>query len=165
MQKYFVAAISLAVLVLLITLAVRTWRARSNQQSASLGAVPHTLAGTQIFATDGGYVATTYANDPLNRLMAFGLGARGNAKLSVATDGLLIERKGEQDIAIGKASIREVFLSQGTIDRVVERDGLITLAWMLSDTELHTSLRIVDAQIRNNFVGHLTELVGKELTR
>lgn len=165
MQKYFVAVISLAVLVLLIGLAVRTWRKRANQHEAQLGAVTRNLSGSEIFSTDGSYVATTFANDPLNRVMAHGLGARGNAKLVVATDGLLIERTGEQNLAITKASILSVGLLQGTIDRVVENDGLVAVNWKLGDTELQTSLRIVDASIRKNFLGHLTELVGKEISR
>jgi hypothetical protein len=165
MQKYFVALISIAVLATLVSLAVRAWRRRAAQHEVQLGEVARNLSGLEIFSTDGSYVATTFANDPLNRVMAHGLGARGSANLVVTTDGLLLERAGEQNLAIPKTSILSVGLLHGTIDRVVEPDGLVAITWNLGGTELQTSLRIVDAGIRKNFIGHLTELTGKELTR
>jgi hypothetical protein len=59
---------------------------------------------------------------------------------------LVISRTGEDSIAIPSHDIKEIFRGRATIDRGVERAGLIQILWQLGGTHLITSLRITSNQ-------------------
>lgn len=142
--KYPVMAVLVtALIVFLVIVAFRAWRTRASAQenifSAPAEWLEHPSGGRQWTAIQ--YVATTVAGDPLNRVTAHGLGARGNGKITISSDGVLIERNGERAIGIPSAQLSTVEKATVTIDRSVETDGLIQLNWNQDGFGLSTFLR------------------------
>jgi len=161
MQKYVVSALLLVAFVSLLALVVRVWAAKRNEQEKLFAepALPLADTGRKF---DGFYVATTLSGQPLSRVSAFGLAHRGRASVSIGTAGVSIERQGERSFSIAKSAISAVSLVQGTIDRVVESEGLIAIIWHLGQSEVETSIRIVDRAARAEFYSELQGLVSKE---
>lgn len=87
------------------------------------------------------YVATTRAGDPYDRIFAHGLGFRGRTQLAIDADGvqLLADRR---EVRIPAASIRAVERATWTIDRVVERGGILVIAHTLG-AEVDTYIRVI----------------------
>jgi hypothetical protein len=96
------------------------------------------------------YLATTFRDNPLERVWAHRLGGRGNADVSVGT-AIDIVRVGEPGIKILPESLIELSAASATIDRGVERGGITNLHWKLGETEVITSLRFVDPNTRAEF--------------
>jgi len=142
-------ALTAAVLVL-IGLGIwgmrRGWRARAARQ-ADLPALPpvpeHPGPGGGV---PGLYVATTTADDLLDRIVVHGLGHRGRATLRVAPSGVLITRVGEPSIWIPVAALRAVRLGSGQAQKAFEAGGLILVRWALGPRELETGFRGDDPQ-------------------
>jgi hypothetical protein len=109
-------------------------------------------------------VATSVRGEPLNRVTAHGLGARGFGKITVSNDGVLIERTGERAIGIPFAQLDGVSRSSAAIDRAVEKDGLIQLDWHQNDFALSTYLRATSNDTRKNLYDYLSELLGSKET-
>lgn len=105
------------------------------------------------------YVATVYAKRPLDRIWAYGLGSRGRATIYLNPDGISIERRGERDLHLPKSSLRGITKERATIDKGVERDGLIAIHWQLGNEDLVTHLRVVSEQQR--FVSELQKMTGE----
>ncbi|PRY70379.1 hypothetical protein B0I08_101514 [Glaciihabitans tibetensis] len=119
-------------LLLLLALMLFGWRARKRRQ-AGLGQpapVPEDLGAIR-GTFDGLYVATTLAGDPLNRVAVRGLGFRARARLTVAETGVVLALRGEPEVFIPAAALREVTRATWTIDRVVEPGGLVLVGWTL----------------------------------
>ena len=163
MQKYIVSALLLVAFASLVALAVRVWINRRNSQELVFEEPSAPFDSPVSELATGFYVATTLAGEPLNRISAFGLGHRGKADFSISKAGLSIVRQGERSFAIGSESISSISLQQGTIDRVVESEGLISITWTLGNSSVETSLRIVDKAQRASFYQALENLVSKEV--
>jgi hypothetical protein len=140
--------IGLGILVLLaalIWLMARSWRARGRRQSdIGLPEIAPESLGPARVETDGFYVATSRAGDPLDRIVVGGLGFRGRAVVSVHPEGVRLEIAGEPAKLIRASSVRDVGRATWTIDRVVEEGGLVLVAWTLGETDVDTYLRILD---------------------
>lgn len=163
MAKSTMALISVVIVVGFAGLAVRSWLRRKSQQSASFSRPLEALEffGEQLCEANGFYVATTYAQNLLERIAAYGLGARGHAKVFVFTEGILIVRTGEVPLAIDKASIIRVGTNQVVIDRAVEPGGLISIEWQHEQSQLATHLRIVDEKQRRAILNSLMSITGE----
>jgi hypothetical protein len=107
---------------------------------------------------NGLYVATVFADKPLDRVWAYGLGGRGKAQVGTNAKQLVVARTGEVSIAIPFDDLIKVFRGGATIDRGVERGGLIQVLWRLGGTELITSFRVISRQEASYTM--LKELVG-----
>jgi len=142
-QRDIVAILSLILFLALVALAISAIRRRSAKQS-SLGSLSplDSLKGAKVTTADAKYVSTVFSERPLERIVALGLMHRGNATLSVFTDGLQIERDGETSFAIDARDIVKVERASASIDRGVERAGLLAISWMLAETAVTTNLRI-----------------------
>jgi hypothetical protein len=129
-------AIVLVVLVLLLVLMVLGWRARQRRQaSIATPDAPPASMGAVHGQFEGLYVASTVANEPLNRIAVRGLGFRSRAEITVADAGIVLALRGEAEAFIPVASLREVTRATWTIDRVVEAGGLVLVAWTLGSGE------------------------------
>jgi hypothetical protein len=129
-----------AFLLLLLALMFIGWRARQRRQAglAQPESVPEDIGDIHgVF--ESFYVATTVAGDQLNRIAVRGLGYRSRARLTVADAGVVLAIRGEHEVFIPKAAIREVSRATWTIDRVVEEGGLIRVAWNLGPAEASTA--------------------------
>lgn len=165
MTKYIVAFVLVALFVLLVGLAMRAWSSRRTAQEALFSAPLTELANFKpAESAKGFYVATTVAGEPLNRVAAHGLGARGRVEVFVSDQGVLLERLGERDLAIKSEDVLNVTLVDGAIDRIVESGGLLAILWQSGSQKLETTLRIVDEHSRSEILKHLRLLTteGKQ---
>ncbi len=139
-------AVVIGVLLLLLTLMVLGWRRRQRGQSDLPRplAVPHD-AGDETLRLDALYVASTRADDPLDRIAVAGLGYRARATVVVRERGIQLALAGEPDAYIPAEHVRFVTRATWTVDRVVETDGLVVISWLLGDTPIDTYLRMSDA--------------------
>jgi hypothetical protein len=164
MDRPALMAIVLAFLALLLLLMYLGWRARQRRQ-ASVPApreVPAEL-GKTLFATSLFYVATTVAGEPLNRIAVQGLGFRARASVIVATNGIVLEIPAQRAIFIPVAEIRGVDRATWTIDRVVEQDGLVLLAWLLVTPAVDgrdSEVTSVDTYLRLDSPSAAADLIG-----
>lgn len=126
----------------IIVLAVIGWTTRRRRQRniPAPEAMPADI-GTVRGEFEGFYVSTTPDGQPLERIAVRGLGFRARATIAVADAGVVLALPGN-NIFIPAASIHEVTRANYTIDRVVEPNGLVLLAWALGDTKLDSYLRV-----------------------
>jgi hypothetical protein len=131
----------IVLLLALLALMLLSWRNRKRRQSSL--AIPETVPqniGAVHGVYDGLYVATTIAGDRLNRVAVRGLGFRSQATLTVADRGIALALRGAHDVFIPVQNIREITRATWTIDRVVERDGLVQISWNLGPDGASTAL-------------------------
>ena len=157
MQKYYVAIILGILFLAFVLAAVRAWKARANKQEADFSQPPMALAnaGEQLLKVRAYYVATTFADNHLERIRAYGLGIRGLAHAMVFEGGLQLIRKGERPLAINKTAIDAISTTQVTIDRVTEAKGILTIDWNQDSTKFSTHLRVVDLDDRAKLISAL----------
>ena len=167
MAKQIMAIISLSVFAALAFVAYKSWSRRSKAQTLEFGEPQEALEffGELLAQARCLYVATTYAANHLERISAYGLGARGNANVLVFTEGLLIVRTGERPLAIDRSQIHAVEFTQVAIDKAVEPDGLLSLSWNQDGTELATQLRIVDSRERADVSGAIADIISSNIKR
>lgn len=167
MAKQIMAIISLSIFALLVGLALRAWRKRSSEQAAEFSAPLEALEffGELLAQAKALYVATTRGTNHLERINAYGLGARGLAQVLVFSEGLLVVRKGERPLAIDRAQLTNVEFTQVAIDKAVEPDGLVSVSWLHDGKSLATQLRIVDASDRRLVSGALKQIIESNTKR
>ncbi|MEO6532167.1 MAG: hypothetical protein ABIO06_01185 [Pseudolysinimonas sp.] len=119
--------IPLAVVGLLM---IRGWRALRRRQDNIVGLAPvPSAAGAPILTEDLLYVATTRAEQPLQRIAAHGLGFRARAVLAVSTAGIRLDLAGGKPGFIPAAALHGVGRATWTIDRAISNDGLVFVRW------------------------------------
>jgi hypothetical protein len=106
------------------------------------------------------YVATTFSDRPLDRVIAHGLAHRGHAHLEVTGAGVKISRTGELSFLIPKADLLDVTTGTAVIDRVVENEGLVVIKWVLGAVLLETHFRFVNSELRAQTLQSLRPLVS-----
>jgi hypothetical protein len=164
MQKYYVAIILAILFFFFVLTAIRAWRARAAKQEADFTQPPMALsnAGKQLAKVRAFYVATTYADNHLERVRAYGLGIRGLTHAIVFDGGLQLIRKGERPLAIEKSAIESLATNQVTIDRVTEAKGILTIDWAHESTKFSTHLRVVDQGDRAALISALETICNRE---
>lgn len=158
METYQVGLISLALFALFGIIAFITWRRRITLQALSLEipvGIEGSFSGSNCF-----YVATTFSERPLERVIAHGLAHRGHARLAVTEFGVEVSRVGEFSFLIPKAALVDVSLGSAVIDRAVEKEGLVVIKWKLGAVELQTYFRFVSSELRLEALEALGPLVG-----
>lgn len=160
------AVLVTALVLFLVIAAFRAWRSRANAQEAQFSApaewLEHPSGGRQWTGIQ--YVATSLLDHPLERVAAHGLGARGNGKITVSRDGVLIERNGERAIGIPFDQLKGVQRTSAAIDRGVEKDGLIQLDWEQDGFGLSTYLRATSNETRKQLFEELTLILDTKET-
>ncbi len=146
-----------AVLLGVIAWAGVTWRKRSKAQDLEIATPEYTEFSN--VGTNGYYIATTYAGQPLHRVSAHGLGFAGKAFLDVSEQGVRVHRIGERSFRIDSSSLLDLARTSGVIDKVVEKDGLLSLRWKLGATELETHLRFANSQSRDEIALRVSKLI------
>jgi hypothetical protein len=152
-----------ALMVVALGLAWWGWRNRQRRyapfQEALTFGVP---TGESRYASEALYVATTEADKPLERVAAGPLTYRSKVRVSVHTDGVGIAFPGKKNVLIAPDSGLSVGRATWTIDRVVERDGLVMMRWDLGGTGVDSYFRFVDGNA-TAFIDSVTELAkGKK---
>ena len=132
--------------MLLLALTYLGWRARKRRQAnvPQPASVPQEI-GEVLGSFEAFYVSTTVADEPLNRIAVRGLGFRARATITVAEQGLVFALAGVDDIFIPRADLRSVTRATVTIDRVVEKGGLVLVAWTIVATgSIHPTISSTD---------------------
>jgi len=153
--------IGTALILMVFVIAWRVYRSvqrRKLEQQKNLTAPKSSQGGVDY--GDVFYASTVLSESPLTRIWAYGLGGRGKAKLFLSESGISLERVGEPSLLIPKSDLRQVTRSSATIDKGVERGGLLSLVWKLGDTELITNLRVVSPQRRNEIEEAIEKVTG-----
>ncbi|CAB4627045.1 MAG: hypothetical protein F2648_00405 [Actinobacteria bacterium] len=158
METYQVGLIGLAFFMVLALLAFSSWRRRISKQQLTLPKPIWVSGSTNGFKCL--YVATTFADRPLERVVGHGLAHRGEAYLLITASGLEVTRTGEVSFLIPKKDLIEVGAVSAVIDRAVEKDGLVSIKWKLGSQELESHFRFVDANLRSRSLSELSSLVG-----
>lgn len=156
-EKLIPALVVLALLVIALMLMGLGWRNRRKRQAA-LDVVPVAPAeiGEELARVKVLYVATTLAEQPLERVVVGGLGFRAKAELRIVRGGVVLDLAGKNAPAfIGVDEIRGVGLATWTIDKGVDQDGLVFVRWDLGGTAVDSYLRSEDP---DGLLALLTEL-------
>ncbi|WP_022880819.1 PH-like domain-containing protein [Gryllotalpicola ginsengisoli] len=142
MPEWASTLIVLAVLLLVFLGMWAGWR-RRVRRDAGLAPVHEVPAGLGEPRAEASvlYVATTAHDAPLERLAIRGLGFRAQGRIAVFGAGALIELDGSEPVWVGAAEVVGARPAQLAIDKAVEKDGLLCLAWRLSG-------RVVDSYFR-----------------
>jgi hypothetical protein len=132
-------------LLIIGLLMVVGWRALRRRQTDVIGlsSVPAD-AGAPVLSEDLLYVATTRADEPLQRIAVKGLGFRARAGLTVSRAGIRLDLAGAEPGFIPSAALRGVGRATWTIDRAVSNDGLVFIRWSDGGTALDSYLRSAD---------------------
>ncbi|MFS0715092.1 hypothetical protein ABC195_14555 [Microbacterium sp. 2P01SA-2] len=130
--------VMVAVALLLLALGVWAWRRRTRRDSGLTVPVGELPAGAvQTAAISGLYVATTRHDEPLERLAIRGLGFRSRVDVIVAAGdaggGVALDLTGQPRLFIPAERIVSVDQATVAIDRVVEKQGLTRLSWLIDD--------------------------------
>ena len=153
--------IAIALILFVLTTAWRVYLSVQRKKLAQQKSLPAPLqsAGGVDFG-DVFYASTVFASSPLTRVWAHGLGGRGKAKLYLSQQGISLERVGEPSILIPNDDLHKMTRASATIDKGVEKDGLLALVWELGGQKLITNLRIVDPGRRSAIETEITNLTG-----
>jgi hypothetical protein len=137
----------------------RGWRAREARQGDLPAPPPPPVDLPPGGGVAGLYVATTTADDLLDRIVAHGLGHRGRATLLVHPTGVRIDRVGEPVVWIPAEDLRAVRLGTGQAQKAFEAGGVILVRWRLGPRELETGFRADDPQQHLDTASALSALV------
>lgn len=167
MDKNVLMAIVIALMVVLLALMVLGWRNRRRRQ-AFLPA-PRRLEAPLVnprFTSDVFYVATTAAGEPLERIAVGGLGFRARASIATSDEGVALTIPGQAPVWIPAGEIAGIDRATWTIDRVVEPDGLVLIAWSLiasagESTRVDSYLRFDAPALAGDFIAAVTELIDQ----
>ena len=146
--------IPLAVVGVLMVLG---WRALRRRQGdvAGLAPVPSD-PGAALLTEDLLYVATTRAEQPLQRIAVKGLGFRARAVLTVSTAGIRLDLAGGEPGFLPAASLQGVGRATWAIDRAVSNDGLVFVRWQDGSAPVGPSL---DSYVRSADPAALVEAI------
>ena len=97
------------------------------------------------FAVDlevpGRYLGTSPAADWMQRVVANGMGAPGNATAAIGRRGVLMSRVGESDLFIDADQVTDVVIGRGVAGQVAEKDGVVLWNWHAGQTALQSGFR------------------------
>ncbi|UYN84210.1 MAG: hypothetical protein KIT89_03100 [Microcella sp.] len=161
MDRVWPTLVIIAVLGAVIALMAMGWRARRRRQSAVSRpqAVPDAL-GPAALSIDGYYVATTPSGEPLERIAVHGLGFRSRTTVSVHDEGLVIALRGAATVHVPTRDLRGVGQATWAIDRVVEKDGLVVVMWMLGSMLVDSYFRVTDRAEATALIAAVADLVS-----
>ena len=161
MDKLVPTLVAIAVAALILSLLIFAWRRRAKRD-AGLGATYEVPADAALAAHEAEtlYVATTVHDKPLERLVLPDLGFRGRATVSVAPDGVTIAITGAHLVFIRASALLGIGVATWAIDRVVETDGLVWIAWTTSGgAAVDSYIRVIDPAERASLIGAVTDIL------
>lgn len=145
MTRELAAGLMLAVLIVALLLAWWGWRSRVGRHLD----LPELLSSSNVSWRPQQvhsllYVATTQADAPLERIARRPLAFRSRVNLGSGPEGVWLDIAGEDEVFIPSAQLIAVGRATWTIDRVVDRDGLIFVRWQWGEREVDSYFRSVD---------------------
>lgn len=137
-QRLVLTLVVIAVTALAVWGMWRSWRKRA---AVDLPVATPPAGYTADMQVTGRYVGTAPADDWMQRVVANGMGAPGNAAAGVADSGILVQRVGESDLFIAAEQLTAAELGRGVAGHVAEKDGLVMWFWHAGETALQTGFR------------------------
>ena len=158
MDKVLGGVFALAIIVVTLTAMFFAWRARKARAVNFI--VPAIDAGQPSLTVDVFYVATTVADNHLERVALPGLAFRGYGTLEIGDATVALFLKGGDQLVLPRSVVTGVSLTTTVIDKVVEKDGLISIRWTAATvpgdvTELATHIRLPRIGARNDVLAAL----------
>lgn len=118
------------------------WRNRRRRQAhIDVVPVPPAEIGDVLKVERALYVATTLAEDALERVVVGPLGFRAKAELEIARGGLVLKLAGNLPAFIPVEEIKGVGLASWTIDKGVGDGQLVFIRWNLGETLVDSYFR------------------------
>jgi hypothetical protein len=153
MQTWQAVAILLGVVVVIYLAMWRGWRGRAAKhdlpplvQAPSVDALP-----TAKMSGGARYFGTTVAGDWLDRVVARGLGARSQCRLTLSGEGLDVIRLAGS-FRIPATALRGARHDQGIAGKVVPPHGLLVVTWHHGELTLDTGFRLTDEAVADKGV-------------
>ncbi|KAA9110564.1 hypothetical protein [Microbacterium rhizomatis] len=148
MSREISLIVVIAIAVAVLGLLAWAWVRRAGRARRWIVPVGDAPAGAVVLASFPGlYVATTAHEAPLERLAIRRLGFRSRVDIVVTDAGLALDLTGQPRIFLTPDRIVGASQSTVAIDRVVERDGLVRIAWNIDDAQTGGTT-IVDSYLR-----------------
>lgn len=162
-NRLFAGFIVIAFLALALVLMYVGWRRRQRSQSGLPRPLEVPDAATEVLRVAGLYVATTLVDEPLNRIAVAGLGYRARATVAVtsAPAGVVLALAGEPEAFIPATDIQRVERATWTIDRVVEKNGLVRLTWLLGDTIVDSYVRVTETLAASALITSIDAVIDR----
>ncbi|MCW2678781.1 MAG: integral rane protein [Frankiales bacterium] len=137
--------LTLAAVAGLYVLMLKGWRSRQRRQG-DLPPPPVATGAREplLPAVPGLFVGTTAAGDWLDRIAVHDLGHRASGWLTVATNGVHVEREGLPELYLPYDAITQAATGDALAGKVVGRDGMLLLDWHLGDRLLTSGFRADD---------------------
>ncbi|MFT3662492.1 MAG: transporter [Gordonia sp. (in: high G+C Gram-positive bacteria)] len=140
-----IIAVVLLIWLSLVALALRGWRRRGRAQAEVLGdppVVPAELGERLLGPETGIYLGSTVAPGWVTRVALRDFGDRSAVAFSRHPGGILLERRGAEDIWIADEAIVAVRTENRHGGKVMTRDGILAIRWRLpSGVEIDSGLR------------------------
>lgn len=159
MERLIPGAIVALFVIFLLWQMWRAWRTRTRR-GARIELPQATVSGPPIAVFERVFfVATTVSGMPLERVAIPGLTYRGYSTIDVYADGLTVQVEGEHPVTIPAHSLVGADTAQMRIDKVVEQDGLATLAWHTGEHALESSFRFAHSEQQLAFMRAIHTIV------
>lgn len=149
MDKLTPTIIVIAFVAVVFLFMWRGWKARARRQNdySAPQAVPEVI-GEDLVAPLALYLSTTPSGQPMERLVVPRLGFRAQSLIEVTESGIVLRLTGENAIFIPSRDILGVAPATITIDRVVEKGGLVSLSWLLGGRAVDSYFRLASESDR-----------------
>jgi hypothetical protein len=136
----------LGFLLFLYLLMLKGWRGRQRRQGflPAPPEPPQQPGQVLVGAVPGVFVGTTFAGRWLDRVAVHGLSNRSNAWLSIATDGVHVEREGEPELYLPFPALDDAAPGDALAGKVMGPGGLLVLTWRLGGSVLTSAFRADD---------------------
>ncbi|WP_449277417.1 PH-like domain-containing protein [Leucobacter sp. GX24907] len=164
MNRPVFAILVIAVAIIVFIMMWLAWRGRARRD-ADVAVLRVPLSGEVLESLPrAGYVSTTPEGQPLVRVAAPGLSYRGNAELTVRTDGVTIQVTGEGPVSIEAAQVRGRGTTNMRIGKAVESHGLSLLRWESNGKPLESSFRFGTPEQQTRFEEAIDRMLGNANT-
>lgn len=167
MDKLWPTVLIVVIVALLFIAMWVGWQHRARRDAALHvpGTLPH--AGRLLMTVQALHVGSTHHDRPLDRVVVPGLAFRARAVVTISDTGITMTAPGESSVAIAAAALLGVGTATWTIDRSVEQNGLVLIAWRSGVEDagapvVDTYLRVADAQEQGRLVASIRALIGEE---
>ncbi|WP_308190593.1 hypothetical protein [Streptomyces sp. HPF1205] len=152
----------LLVVALVYWLMRQGWQWRRTLQGGlpALPPIPE-RPGPALLESDGRYHGSTTAGQWLDRIVAHGLGVRSRVRLSLAEEGLVVDRVGAPGFLVPAAALRGARLDRAIAGKVLPEGGLLVVTWEHGGTLLDSGFRSDHAAEHPRWVALINELGGR----
>lgn len=127
MDKVVGAIVTVVVIAGIFLLMYRGWRGKQRRDAEIV--MPQVEMSQAQASIEVFYVATTLAENNLERVALAAFAYRGYGVLDIAVDGLCLTMSTGEHLALSRDLVSGLAVTTSVIDKVVEKDGLVSILW------------------------------------